>query len=356
MGPGPSNSPPAVLAALSAPVLGHLDPEFLSMMDGTQEMLRDVFRTANRLTIPVSGTGSAGMECCVVNIVEPGDVAVVGVNGVFGARMCEVAARAGASVIRIDFPWGEPVDISALIDAHREHPLARFVGVVHAETSTGALSPLEELGAYLRGTETLLLVDTVTSLAGLPVEVDAWHIDLCYSGSQKCLSVPPGLSPVTVSEKAEAVMDARTVPVQSWYLDLQMIRRYWGEERTYHHTAPTSMVAALHAGLAIVLDEGLEARWARHAEAGQLLRDGLEERGFLLFARQGFRLPMLTTAIFPSRYTDADRRRLLDGFSIEIGAGLGELAGKGWRIGLMGHSATPRNVSLVLSALDALAA
>lgn len=356
MGPGPSNCPPEVLAALSAPVIGHLDPEFVALMDGTQAMLRDVFQTHNRLTLPVSGTGSAGMECCVVNVVEPGDVVVIGVNGVFGARMCDVAARAGAEVVRVNSPWGEPVDIDALVAAHRAHPDARFVAVVQAETSTGALTRLDELGAYLAGTDTLFLVDAVTSLGGLPLEVDAWHVDLCYSGTQKCLSVPPGLSPTTLSEKAEAVIDKRSRPAQSWYLDLGLIRSYWGEDRTYHHTAPTSMIAALHAGLSLVLDEGLEARWARHSELGQLLQAGLEERDFTLFAKKDYRLPMLTTALFPPRFTDAHRHRLLSEFSIEIGAGLGELSGKGWRFGLMGHTARRRNVTLVLSALDALAA
>lgn len=343
-----------MLAALAAPVLGHLDPEFLRIMDGTQTMLRDVFRTRNTLTMPVSGTGSAGMECCVVNVVEPGDLVIVGVNGVFGARLCDVAERAGANVVRLDFPWGEPADPEALIDAHRRHPEARFVAVIHAETSTGALTPLSDLGAHLAATDTLFLVDAVTSLAGAPLEVDAWQIDLCYSGTQKCLSVPPGLAPITVSPKAEAVMDARSTRVQSWYLDLQMIRRYWGSERIYHHTAPTSMICALQAGLMLVLEEGLEARWARHALVGALLQAGLEERGFTLFARKDARLPMLTTALFPPPYDDTHRRRLLDEYGIEIGAGLGELAGKGWRLGLMGHCAERRNVTLVLSALDAV--
>jgi alanine-glyoxylate transaminase/serine-glyoxylate transaminase/serine-pyruvate transaminase len=295
------------------------------------------------------------MECLVVNVVSPGDVVVIAVNGVFGARMCDVAARAGAQVVRVEFPWGDPVDPDAVIDAHGAHPDARFVAVVQAETSTGAASPLDELGAYLAGTPALFLVDAVTSLGGMPIEVDGWHIDLCYSGTQKCLSVPPGLSPVTVSAKAEAVMDARTSPVQSWYLDLSMIRRYWGGERVYHHTAPTSMICALHAGLAEVLEEGLDARWARHTEAGRALQDGLEERGFTLFARAGARLPMLTSALFPEPFTDGHRRRLLDEYNIEIGGGLGELAGKGWRVGLMGHSARLRNVEAVLSALDDMA-
>jgi alanine-glyoxylate transaminase/serine-glyoxylate transaminase/serine-pyruvate transaminase len=337
-------------------VLGHLDPEFLQIMDGTQGMLRDVFQTRNRLTIPVSGTGSAGMETCIVNVTKPGDVVIVGVNGVFGGRMCDVAARAGAEVVRVDAPWGQPVDPEALVDAHRRRPDARFVGVVHAETSTGARTDLEELGSYLAGTDTLFLVDTVTSLAGIPVDVDGWHIDLCYSGTQKCLSVPPGLSPITVSAKAEHVMDRRDAPVQSWYLDLGLIRSYWGEARTYHHTAPTSMVAALHAGLGEVLAEGLENRWQRHAANGAALQAGLEERGFTLFAEKDHRLPMLTTALYPAGIDDGGRRRLLDEFGIEIGGGLGELAGKGWRFGLMGHSSQHRNVTLVLAALDAVAA
>jgi alanine-glyoxylate transaminase/serine-glyoxylate transaminase/serine-pyruvate transaminase len=350
MGPGPCNPYPEVMAAFARPVLGHLDPDFIALLDETNERLRTVFRTTNALTFPVSGTGSAGMEAAFVNVVRPGDVVVVGVNGVFGGRMCDVAARCGAEVVRVDAEWGRALDPQQLLDAH---PNPAVIAVVHAETSTGVRNDVELLGAN-KG-DALLLIDCVTSLAGIPVEIDAWGVDLAYSGTQKCLGVPPGLAPLTVSDRAvERIVEKP----QSWYLDLNMIKAYvtGGGARAYHHTAPISMIYALHAGLGAVLDEGLEAAWQRHAECGAMLRDGLEKLGFRLFAQDGHRLPELTTVWVPDNLPAgmdeaAVRRALLDRYGIEVGGGLGEYAGKVWRIGCMGHTARPRNVTLLLGAL-----
>lgn len=345
MGPGPSNPYPEVLEAMARPVLGHLDPVFLALLDETCDRLRTVFRTANRLTLPVSGTGSAGMEAAFVNVVAPGDVVVVGVNGVFGRRMCDVASRCGADVVTVEAPWGEPIDPQRLLDAHRSPAV---IAVVHAETSTGVRNDVAPLGAGKR--DALLLVDCVTSLGGIEVDVDGWGVDIAYSGTQKCLGVPPGLAPLTVSQRA---VDRFVERSRSWYLDLGMIAQYLDSAtRTYHHTAPISMIYGLHAGLGALLDEGLEASWARHAHTGAALQSGLEKLGFRLFAAEGHRLPELTTAWVPDGVDEAAvRRRLLDDWSIEIGGGLGEYAGKVWRIGLMGHTARRRNVSLLLAAL-----
>jgi alanine-glyoxylate transaminase/serine-glyoxylate transaminase/serine-pyruvate transaminase len=350
MGPGPCNPYPEVMAAFTRPVLGHLDPAFIALLDETNERLREVFRTGNALTFPVSGTGSAGMEAAFVNIVRPGDVVVVGVNGVFGGRMCDVAARCGAEVVRVDVEWGRAIDPQLLLDAH---PSPAVIAVVHAETSTGVRNDVDALGAA-KG-DALLLVDCVTSLGGIPVEIDAWGVDLAYSGTQKCLGVPPGLAPLTVGPRAvERIVEKP----QSWYLDLNMIKAYVTGEgaRAYHHTAPISMVYALHAGLGAVLDEGLEHAWARHAECGALLQKGLVDLGFRLFAEEGHRLPELTTVWVPDDLPPgmdeaAVRRVLLDHYGIEVGGGLGAFAGKVWRIGCMGHTARPRNVTLLLGAL-----
>ena len=350
MGPGPCNPYPEVMAAFARPVLGHLDPEFVALLDETNERLRRVFRTANQLTFPVSATGSAGMEASFVNVVRPGDDVVIGVNGVFGGRMCDVAARAGANVHRVDVEWGKAIDPQQLLDAH---PSPRIIAVVHAETSTGVRNDVAELGAN-KG-DALLLVDCVTSLGGIPLEIDEWGIDLAYSGTQKCLGVPPGLAPLTVSPRAiERIVETP----QSWYLDLNMIKKYVTGEgaRAYHHTAPISMVYALHAGLGVILDEGLEQSWVRHAECGALLQEGLQNLGFELFAQEGHRLPELTTVVVPtdlpaSLDEAAVRRRLLERYGIEVGGGLGAYAGKVWRIGCMGHTARPRNVTLLLGAL-----
>ena len=347
MGPGPCNPYPDVVDALTRPMLGHLDPVFLTILDETCDQLRSVFRTDNALTLPISGTGSAGMEASFVNVVEPGDVVVIGVNGVFGQRMCDVAARCGAEVVRVEAEWGRPIDPEALAAAH---PSPKVIAVVHAETSTGVRSDIEPLRS-LKG-EALLLVDCVTSLGGIPVEIDAWGVDIAYSGTQKCLGVPPGLAPMTVSDRAR---DRFVEKSQSWYLDLKMISQYVssGGGRTYHHTAPISMIFALHAGLGAVLDEGLDAAQSRHAECGALVQDGLEKLGFRLFAEEGYRLPELTTAWVPEGVDEAAvRRRLLERYGIEIGGGLGAYAGKVWRIGCMGHTARPRNVTLLLGALE----
>ena len=348
MGPGPCNPYPEVQEALIRPMLGHLDPEFVALLDETCERLRQVFRTSNPLTLPISGTGSAGMEAAFVNVVRPGDVVVVGVNGVFGERMTDVAARCGADVVRVEAEWGTPIDPAALLDAH---PSPAVIAVVHAETSTGVRNDIEPLGAG-KG-DALLLVDCVTSLGGIPVEIDAWGVDIAYSGTQKCLGVPPGLSPLTVSERARDRIVERP---SSWYLDLNLIGRYTGPAsgpRVYHHTAPITMVYALHAGLGALLDEGLEDSFHRHAECGRLLQEGLQHRGMRLFATEGHRLPELTTVWVPDGVDEAKvRRLLLERHGIEIGGGLGAYVGKVWRIGLMGHTARPRNVALFLAALD----
>jgi alanine-glyoxylate transaminase / serine-glyoxylate transaminase / serine-pyruvate transaminase len=350
MGPGPGNPYPEVIEAFGRPVLGHLDPDFLALLDDTNERLRQVWRTDNPLTFPVSATGSAGMEAVFVNVVRDGDPVVIGVNGVFGERMCDVAARCGADVIRVESPWGQPIEPQRLLDAH---PSPAVIAVVHAETSTGVRNDIEPLAD--RPDDTLLIVDCVTSLGGIPVQIDRWRADLAYSGTQKCLGVPPGLAPLTVSPAAVERVVERP---RSWYLDLNMIARYVSGEgaRAYHHTAPISMIYALHAGLGVLLDEGLEASWTRHDECGRGLQDGLEAMGFSLFAAEGHRLPELTTVWVPDDLPDgldeaAIRRRLLDHYGIEIGGGLGEFAGRVWRIGLMGHTARPRNVTLLLAAL-----
>ena len=339
-------------------MVGHLDPWFLQVMDDVAAMLRGVFRTDNRLTFPVSGTGSAGMEAAIVNVVEPGDTVIVGVNGVFGGRLADTARRAGAEVVTLEEDWGRVIDPQRVADALAAHPHAAAVVLVHAETSTGAHQPLDDVGRIVADTPALLVVDAVTSLGGVPVEVDAWGVDVVYSGTQKCLSAPPGLAPVSFSPKAEAVMDARSTPVRSWYLDVSALRRYWGAEagdRAYHHTAPISAVLGLHEALRIVLDEGLEARWARHREVGERLQAGLVDRGGRLLAQQGRRLPQLTSVGWSEDVDEgAWRRRLLDEHGIEVGGGLGAFAGRAWRIGLMGHGATHANVDRVLGALDGL--
>ena len=349
MGPGPSNPYPEVTMALSGPVLGHLDPAFLALLDEVNDRLRRVFATSNALTLPISGTGSAGMEASLVNFVRSGQPVVVGVNGVFGERMCEAADRVGADVVRVDAAWGESIDPERLLSAH---PSPSIIAVVHAETSTGVRNNIELLG---RGKgEALLLVDMVTSLGGIEVAVDDWSVDIAYSGTQKCLGVPPGLSPLTVSARA---MERSVARPSSWYLDLNLLARYVhdtsGGGRVYHHTAPVAMVAALHAGLGALLEEGVHAAWERHAACGRLLQEGLEELGLELLVKPDQRLPQLTTVRIPAGVDDAAcRRELLQGYGIEIGAGAGQLAGQIWRIGCMGHTARPRNVLALLAALE----
>jgi alanine-glyoxylate transaminase/serine-glyoxylate transaminase/serine-pyruvate transaminase len=349
LGPGPSNPYPEATVALGQPLLGHLDPEFLQILDETSDRLRQVFGTTNRRTLPLSATGSAGMEAAFVNTVGPGDVVVVAVNGLFGERMVDVAARCGADVVRVDHEWGQPVDAERVLAAH---PSPRLIAAVHAETSTGVLSDLAPLAAG-KG-DALLLADCVTSLGGIPVCLDEWGVDLAYSGSQKCLGVAPGLAPFTINDRA---WERRIEKPQSWYLDLGMLGGYAGEaagngRRTYHHTAPTGMVVSLHAGLGRVLDEGLDSVHARHAEAGRLLHEGLVGLGLALFAAEGHRLPQLTTVAVPDGVDSAAvRRELLERYDVEIGGGVGPYAATVWRIGLMGANATPDKVALVLAAL-----
>lgn len=355
LGPGPSPVPERVRRAMSQPVVGHLDPWFLELLDEIAQMLRETFRTENELTFAVSGTGSAGMEAAVANVVEPEDEFVVGINGVFGERIAEMGRRLGATVVRVEAPWGTPIDPATVEEALLAHPGAKAVALVHAETSTGVRQPLEEIGDFVRSTDTLFVVDAVTSLGGIEVSVDEWGIDVCYSGTQKCLSVPPGLSPITFSARAVERIAQRASPVASWYLDAGLIRRYWGSERVYHHTPPISMLYGLAEGLNMVAEEGLEARWSRHAEVGFRLHDELISRGFTLFAAEGCRLPQLTSMMLPEEGDDRSlRKRLLKEYGIEVGGGLGEFAGKMWRIGLMGEGARGENVDRLLAAIDAL--
>lgn len=353
MGPGPSETHSSVLAALSRPTVGHLDPYFLQLMNEVQEMLRQVFQTQNRLTLAVSGTGSAGMETCLVNLISPGDRVVVGVNGVFGGRMKEVARRAGADVLAIERPFGEVFTLEEVEQAVRQHS-PKLVALVHAETSTGARQPLEGFAEVVRAAEALLVVDGVTSLGGCPIPIDAWGIDAAYSGTQKCLSCPPGLAPVTFGPRAIEVLQSRSAPVQSWYLDMGLVSNYWAESsRAYHHTAPINMNYALHEALRLVLLEGLQPRFERHERNHRALRLGLEAIGIEFAVRAENRLPMLNAVKIPSGVDDvAFRGRLLREFGIEIGAGLGPMKGMTWRIGLMGETARPKNVLLFLAAAE----
>jgi alanine-glyoxylate transaminase/serine-glyoxylate transaminase/serine-pyruvate transaminase len=343
--------PHRVLEALARPTIGHLDPAFLALMDDVRDGLRRCFGTTNPLTLAMSGTGSAGMETVIVNLVEPGDRVLVGVNGVFGGRLAEVARRAGAEVVTVDAPWGQALDHDAVLAAiatHRPHVTA----IVHAETSTGVENRLDGLADAVRAHDGLLVVDCVTSLGGMPVDVDARGIDAAYSGTQKCLSCPPGLSPVTLGPRAVARLGNRTRPVQSWYLDLSLIQSYWGAERAYHHTAPINMLYALREALAIVDEEGLDARYERHREAHALLAAGLDELQIPFVSEPGRRLPMLNAIAAPAGVDEAAlRRRLLDVHNIEIGGGLGAFKGKAWRIGLMGHGATSASVEALIAAL-----
>ncbi|MEX2538268.1 MAG: alanine--glyoxylate aminotransferase family protein [Actinomycetota bacterium] len=353
MGPGPSNVSPEVLQALGRPLVGHLDPSFLVLLDEVSERLRTVFATQNRMTFAVSGTGSAGMEAALVNILEPGDKAIVCVNGVFGGRMAEVASRAGAGVVRVESPWGEIIraeDVEAALNANTE---AKVLALVHAETSTGVAQPVDDIARLVRDHPALFVLDTVTSLAGMPVDIDGWGVDISYSGTQKCLSVPPGLSPITFSERALEAVKARKTAVQSWYLDVTLLEGYWGTDRVYHHTAPISMLTALHAGLASVLAEGLRPRWERHERIASLLAKGLSERGFSYVAPERHRLPMLHCVRVPEGMDEASARAaLLAEYGIEVGSGLGPFKGACWRIGLMGYTCSERNVLTLLAALD----
>ena len=354
LGSGPSDAPPSVLEAMSRPLIGFLTPEFAAQLDEISGMLREVFRTSNEITFAVSGTGSAGMEMAIVNTLEPGDRAVVAVAGLFGERLAEVARRCGADVDEVRVDWGKPVSPEEIERALKTGP-AKIVAIVHAETSTGMRQPIEDIARMAREHGALVVVDAVTSLAGIEVEVDRWGIDVCYSGTQKCLSVPPGLAPITFSQRAMDAIHGRKTPVGSWYLDVGLVTRYWGPERVYHHTAPISMLYALHEGLRLVLDEGLEQRWARHETLGAELQSILPGLGFELLAAGGYRLPQLTTAALPGGADEREfRARLLNEFGIEVAGGVGPFAGKALRIGLMGESCRKDKLDRLVNAIEAL--
>jgi alanine-glyoxylate transaminase/serine-glyoxylate transaminase/serine-pyruvate transaminase len=351
LGPGPSMVHPRVLRAMASPLVGHLDPYFLEIMEHTQALLRYVFETENKLTIPISGTGSAAMEAAIANMVEPGDPVLICINGYFGARLVDMAERYGAQVQTIHRPWGEVFTSEEVVEALEKLP-AKVVGIVHAETSTGALQPLDEIARVVHEHGALLLVDAVTSLGGVSIGVDSVGIDICYSGSQKCLSCPPGLGPLTLGARAVEALRSRKHKVANWYLDLSMIEKYWGVERTYHHTAPISSNYALYEGLRIVAEEGLTARWERHQRNAELLWEGLQTLGLELHVAREHRLPSLTTVRVPKGLDEVQvRSRLLKEYNIEIAGGLGELKGEVWRIGLMGYSSSRENVTLLLAAL-----
>ncbi len=352
LGPGPSDAHPRVLSVMATPLLGHLDPQFLQVLDETQLLLRQVFQTRNALTLTVSGTGMAGMEACLVNLIEPGDRVVVCVAGFFGGRLVEVAGRAGAAVTAIERPWGEVFGLDQIRDAlTKVRP--KVLAVVHAETSTGAWQPLEGLGALCREFDTLLVVDAVTSLGCIPVALDEWGIDAAYSCSQKGLSCPPGLAPVSFSPRAVEAIQRRQTKVQSWYLDMTLLARYWGEERMYHHTAPITMTYAIREGLRLVVEEGLQTRWDRHRRNHLALKAGLIALGLTSTAAEGHQLPQLNAVRLPAGVDDAaGRRHLLNTFGIEVGGGLGEFKGKAWRIGLMGYNSRPGVVLELLGALE----
>ena len=357
MGPGPSDVNPRILEALSRPTIGHLDPAFVGMMEEVKGLLHYAFQTSNELTFPVSAPGSAGMETCFVNLVEPGDKVIVCQNGVFGGRMKENVERIGATPIMVQDTWGEAVDPNKLEDALKANPDASTVAFVHAETSTGAQSDAATLCALAHEHDCLTIVDAVTSLGGTPLKVDEWDIDSIYSGTQKCLSCTPGLSPVSFNARAQEVIRKRKTKVQSWFLDLNLVMGYWGagQQRAYHHTAPVNALYGLHESLVLLQEEGLENAWARHARNHQALRAGLEALGINFVVPEAARLPQLNAVTIPEGIEDAVvRQRLLNDYSLEIGAGLGDLAGKIWRIGLMGYSSNAKNILLCLGALEAI--
>ncbi len=359
MGPGPSDVPARVLEALARPTLGHLDPQFIDMMDELKQLISYAFDTKNRLTLPVSAPGSAGMEACFANLLQPGDTALVCVNGVFGTRMIENVQRCGAKAIRVDDDWGRAVDPDKVRDALAAHPEVSVLAFVHAETSTGALSDAETLCRIAREHDCLVIVDAVTSLAGVPLHVDDWGIDAIYSGTQKCLSCTPGLSPVSFSERAAERIRNRQTPVQSWFLDMNLVMGYWGEgaKRAYHHTAPVNALYGLHEALVALQEEGLEQSWARHRAMHEALAAGLAAMGIEYVVPAAERLPQLNSVWIPEGLDDAEvRSELLNRFGLEIGAGLGDFAGKVWRIGLMGYAARAENVRLCLTALETLMA
>ncbi|MEE8254487.1 MAG: alanine--glyoxylate aminotransferase family protein [Nitrosomonadaceae bacterium] len=353
MGPGPSDTHPRVLSAMARPTLGHLDPVFTDMMEELKSLLRYSFQTANPMTFPVSGPGSVGMEICFVNMVNPGDKVIVCRNGVFGSRMLENVQRCGGVAVVVDNQWGEPVDPQKVEDTLKQNSDTKIVAFVHAETSTGALSDAKTLCEIAHRHNCLTIVDTVTSLGGSPLKVDEWKIDAIYSGSQKCLSCPPGLSPVSFSEQVVELVKNRKTKVQSWFMDLNLLLGYWGTTRTYHHTAPTNALYALHESLVMLYEEGLEHAWARHQRNHKALKAGLETFGTKFLVEEKYRLPQLNSVYIPTGVDEKEvRRRLLAEYNLEIGAGLGDFAGKIWRFGLMGYSSKIENVMFCLNALE----
>jgi len=357
MGPGPSDVHPRILGALSRPTIGHLDPEFIRLMDEVKELLQYAFQTENALTMPVSAPGSAGMETCFVNLVEPGDKVIVCQNGVFGGRMKENVVRSGGVAVMVEDTWGEAIDANKLEKALKANPGARIVAMVQAETSTGVQSDVAALVKLAHAHDCLTIVDTVTSLGGTPVKVDEWGIDAVYSGSQKCLSCTPGLAPVSFNERALEKIRKRKTPVQSWFLDLNLVMGYWGSgaKRAYHHTAPINALYSLHEALLLLKEEGLENAWARHQRNHLTLKAGLEALGLDFIVKEEDRLPQLNAVSIPAGVDDAAvRGRLLSEYNLEIGAGLGALAGKVWRIGLMGHSSRAENILLCVGALESV--
>lgn len=356
MGPGPSDVHQRVLSAMARPLIGHLDPEFVQMMDNIKSMVQETFITKNMLTFVVSAPASAGMETCLVNLLEPGDECIICVNGVFGGRMVDIAERAGAKVFRVDTEWGKITELSQIKKALELCPKPKLVALVHAETSTGALQPLEEISDLVHEAGALFVVDAVTSYCGVPLRVDDWKIDAIYTGSQKNLSAPPGLSPISFSEAAVKVLENRKTKVQSWFFDLSMVKNYWeGAKRAYHHTAPVSSIFAMHEALNLVLDEGLENRWARHTDIHHYLKNKLEALGFRFLVEEKYRLPNLNAVYLPEGQDEAKLRAdLLNKFDIEVGGGLGVFAGKIWRIGIMGESCTRNHVNMLVGALEEL--
>ena len=356
MGPGPSDAHPRVLKAMATPLIGHLDPQFVEIMNDIKKMTQLTFQTENNLTFVVSAPGSAGMETCLVNLLEPGDEAIICQHGVFGGRMADIVGRCGANATMVESPWGEAIHPAQVKAALHKVKNPKIVAIVHAETSTGVLQPLEEISQMVHDAGALFVVDAVTSYCGTELKVDEWGIDAIYSGTQKCLSAPPGLSPVSFSSAAISALENRKTPVQSWFLDLSLVKNYWGgAKRAYHHTAPVSAMYALREALQIVLEEGLENRFERHRQNHLLLKTGLEELGFEFLVKEGFRLPMLNAVKTPEGLDEgAVRSRLLNEYNIEVGGGLGKFAGKLWRVGLMGESSTKNHVNMLLSALRAI--
>jgi len=355
MGPGPSDVHPRVLRAMSASLVGHLDPDFINIMEETKELLRYVFQTTNELTISVSGTGSAGMEACLCNLIEEGDEVLVCVNGFFGERMSDIVERYGGRLTRVEAEWGKPIEPDQVENVLKKKKV-KVVAIVHAETSTGVLQPLTEISRIVHNHGALLLADTVTSLGGHPVKVDEWGIDAIYSASQKCLSCTPGLSPVSFSERVVEYVKARKDKIHSWFMDMNLLLGYWGATtRTYHHTAPTNALFALHEALLLIHEEGLENSWARHRRHHTALKAGLEAMGLKFLVKPEYQLPQMNAVLCPDGVEEAAvRRMLLTEFNLEIGAGLGPLAGKIWRFGIMGYSCRPDNVMLCLAALGSV--